>query len=58
MNGKFIILEWQIYSPVNVVSNEEGETLYFSEAHEAEKWAEENCAFNWKVVNLYEEVIL
>lgn len=58
MNGKFIILEWQIYSPVNVVSNEEGETLYFSEAREAEKWAEENCAFNWKVVNLYEEVIL
>lgn len=51
----FIILEWNGNLPegfVGATINEEGIIEYFSTYEEAEKFAKENCAFEYKIVEL------
>jgi hypothetical protein len=51
----FIILEWNGILPRGYIGealDETGELIVFDTEEEAEIWAKENCAFNYKIVEL------
>ena len=48
----YVILNWNEYSQINVSSDASGETKGFDSKDEALIWADENEAFNWKVVEV------
>lgn len=49
----FVIIEWNgIYQGIAFFLDEDGEVLKFRIAEDAYNFAEENCAFNYKVVEI------
>lgn len=50
--GAFAIIETN-YDVINAVCDTDGETIKFESYDEAQKWAEENCAFNYVIIPLF-----
>ena len=51
----FIIIEWNGFLPEGIMGlmlNENGEIKHFETEKEVQKFADENCAFNYKIVEL------
>ena len=51
----FIIIEWNGYLPegfIGVMLQENGELEHFDSYEKAEKFAKENCAFQYTIVEL------
>jgi hypothetical protein len=51
----FIILEWNGFLPegfIGVMLQENGKIEHFATEVEAEKFAKENCAFEYKIIEL------
>ena len=48
----FIVLYWPSLPNVSIVSKEDGTARLFGTHDEAERFAESELAFNWKIVEL------
>jgi hypothetical protein len=48
----FIILSWLDFPDVSLVLNEDGKARVFPTHAEAERFAESELAFNWKIIEL------
>jgi hypothetical protein len=48
----FIILNWSDYTYIGVVSEEDGTPMLFASHADAERYAEVNLNFNWKIIQL------
>jgi len=49
----FVIITWNgVYESVGFCLQENGETALFNSIEEAEAYAKEDCAFNYKIVQI------
>ena len=54
MKTIFVVLNWQsiYFEDMTLVATEEGKVQVFTSHKEAERYAEENLNFNWKIVEI------
>ena len=50
--GKYVILNWNSIEDISLAYNEDGSVMIFETEKEAKEYAEENFAWNWKVVEV------